>query len=125
MLFQQLDVGIAAGQLLHITGKNGAGKSSLLRILAGLSAPDEGNLQYAGLPLSLESREGGIIEEIRLELAVRNPQRSPAVADLILYELCRAEQNLTLLLNTTVGVAGLWDPASHVGLRGGGVEGLV
>ena len=57
---------------------------------------------HAGLPLSLESREGGIIEEIRLELAVRNPQRSAAVFDLILYELCRAEPNLTLLLNTTV-----------------------
>jgi hypothetical protein len=57
---------------------------------------------HAGVPLSLESREGGIIEEIRLELAVRNPQRSPAVFDLILYELCRAEPNLTLLLNTTV-----------------------
>ena len=57
---------------------------------------------HAGLPLSLESREGGIIEEIRLELAVRNPQRSAAVCDLILYELCRAEPNLTLLLNTTV-----------------------
>lgn len=57
---------------------------------------------HAGLPLALEPREGGLIEEIRLELAVRNPQRSPAVADLILYELCRAEPNLTLLLNTTV-----------------------
>ncbi|MCX6953444.1 MAG: FAD-dependent oxidoreductase [Verrucomicrobia bacterium] len=57
---------------------------------------------HAGLPLVLEPREGGIIEEIRLELAVRNPQRSPAVFDLILYELCRAEPHLTLLLNTTV-----------------------
>jgi hypothetical protein len=57
---------------------------------------------HAGLPLVLEPREGGLIEEIRLELAVRNPQRSPAVADLILYELCRAEPNLTLLLNTTL-----------------------
>jgi len=57
---------------------------------------------HAGLPLSLESREGGIIEEIRLVLAVRNPQRSAAVFDLVLYELCRAEPNLTLLLNTTV-----------------------
>ena len=60
---------------------------------------------HAGLPLVLEPREGGIIEEIRLELAVRNPQRSPAVADLILYELCRAEKNLTLLLNSTVVAA--------------------
>jgi hypothetical protein len=60
---------------------------------------------HAGLPLVLEPREGGIIEEIRLELAVRNPQRSAAVFDLILYELCRAEPNLTLLLNTTVVAA--------------------
>ncbi len=61
---------------------------------------------HAGLPLVLEPREGGLIEEIRLELAVRNPQRSPAMADVILYEFCRAEPNLTLLLNTTVvGVA--------------------
>jgi hypothetical protein len=59
----------------------------------------------AGLALLLEPREGGIIEEIRLELAVRNPQRSAAVFDLILYELCRAEPNLTLLLNTTVVAA--------------------
>lgn len=60
---------------------------------------------HAGLPLLLEPREGGIIEEIRLELAVRNPQRSAAVFDLILYELCRAEPNLTLLLNTTIVAA--------------------
>ncbi len=60
---------------------------------------------HAGLPLVLEPREGGLIEEIRLELAVRNPQRSPAIADLILYELCRAEPKLTLLLNTTVTAA--------------------
>ena len=60
---------------------------------------------HAGLPLRLEPREGGIIEEIRLELAVRNPQRSAAVFDLILYELCRAEPTLTLLLNTTVVAA--------------------
>src|SRR6187402_1156191 len=57
---------------------------------------------HAGLPLVLEPREGGLIEEIRLELAVRDPQRSPAVCDLILYELCRAEPNLTVMLNTTL-----------------------
>ena len=50
----------------------------------------------------VESREGGIIEEIRLEAAVTNPQRSPSIFDLILYNLCRQEPNLTLLLNTTV-----------------------
>ncbi|MDI4644435.1 FAD-dependent oxidoreductase [Cohnella hashimotonis] len=52
--------------------------------------------------LETEAREGGMIEEILLENAVRNPQRSASMFDLILYEKCRAEPNLTLLLNTTV-----------------------
>ena len=60
---------------------------------------------HAGLPLVLEPREGGLIEEIRLELAVRNPQRSAALFDLTLYDLCRAEPGLTVLLNTTVVAA--------------------
>lgn len=55
-----------------------------------------------GTPLETETREGGIIEEVRLETAVRNPQRSASMLDLIFYELCRAEPNLTLMLNTTV-----------------------
>lgn len=49
-----------------------------------------------------EAREGGIVEEIRLENAVRNPQRSSSMMDLILYEKCRAEPGLTLMLNTSV-----------------------
>lgn len=55
-----------------------------------------------GQLLETEAREGGIIEEILLECAVRNPQRSASVFDLILYEKCRVEANLTLLLNTMV-----------------------
>lgn len=55
-----------------------------------------------GIDLETEAREGGIVEEIRLDCCVRNPQRSPSMMDLILYEKCRAESNLTLLLNTTV-----------------------
>ncbi|MDQ8194808.1 FAD-dependent oxidoreductase [Coraliomargarita sp. SDUM461004] len=55
--------------------------------------------------LVLEPRESGIVEEIRLENALRNAQRSPSMFDLILYEKCRAEPNLTLMLNTSVVAA--------------------
>lgn len=55
-----------------------------------------------GGELETEAREGGIIEEIRLENSVRNLQRSASMFDLILYEKCRAEKNVMLLLNTTV-----------------------
>lgn len=64
---------------------------------------------HAGLPLVLEPREGGLIEEMRLEQTVRNPQRSAAMMDLMLYELCRAEPHLTLMLNTTVVAARVMD----------------
>lgn len=48
VLFDAVDVTLAAGELLHISGKNGAGKSSLLRILAGLAVPDEGEVLWRG-----------------------------------------------------------------------------
>lgn len=60
------------------------------------------NAYRPGMDLELEARETGIIEEIRLENAVRNAQRSPSMFDFILYDKCKAEPNLTLLLNTRV-----------------------
>lgn len=65
----------------------------------------------AGVALETELREGGIVEELRLDLAVRNPQRSPSMFDLLLYDKCRREPNLTLLLNTTVDGAEVVDGA--------------
>jgi len=58
-----------------------------------------------GEELADELREGGIIEELRLDLAVHNAQRSPSLMDLLLYDKCRREPNLTLHLNTTVVAA--------------------
>jgi len=52
--------------------------------------------------LSVEARESGIIEEIRLEACVNNSQRSPSIFDLIWYDKCRQQPNLDLMLNTRV-----------------------
>jgi hypothetical protein len=46
------------------------------------------------------ARETGIIEELRLEDAARNPQRSYSQWDLLLYEKIIAEPLITLLLDT-------------------------
>ncbi|HWP00750.1 MAG TPA: cytochrome c biogenesis heme-transporting ATPase CcmA [Methylococcus sp.] len=42
VLFSGLNLSLSTGQLLQIEGANGAGKTSLLRVLAGLSRPSEG-----------------------------------------------------------------------------------
>lgn len=52
VLFEQLSLQVKAGDLLQVAGKNGAGKSSLLRLLTGLAVPDEGQVHYAGQPLA-------------------------------------------------------------------------
>src|ERR1700733_7281975 len=43
-VFRDIGFELKAGGLLLVTGKNGSGKSSLLRILAGLLKPSEGRV---------------------------------------------------------------------------------
>ncbi|MEJ4045039.1 cytochrome c biogenesis heme-transporting ATPase CcmA [Erwinia sp. SLM-02] len=45
-LFRGLSFTVAAGELVQIEGANGAGKTSLLRILAGLSRAEEGDVLW-------------------------------------------------------------------------------
>lgn len=44
ILFQDIDLTIDSGELVMLKGENGAGKTSLLRILIGLSAPSTGKV---------------------------------------------------------------------------------
>ena len=50
-VFAGLDFAISPGGLLVLTGANGSGKSSLLRIMAGLLRPAGGALYWDGAPL--------------------------------------------------------------------------
>jgi ABC-type lipoprotein export system ATPase subunit len=50
-LFERLDLTIPTGTMLALTGPSGSGKSTLLALLAGLAAPDEGEVVALGSPL--------------------------------------------------------------------------
>jgi heme exporter protein A len=47
-LFSGLDLILGAGELMHVAGANGSGKTSLLRILCGLSEPASGEVRWRG-----------------------------------------------------------------------------
>ena len=47
-LFGAIDVALDAGDALRLAGANGSGKTSLLRILAGLLAPEAGEVRWQG-----------------------------------------------------------------------------
>ncbi|KQY89614.1 heme ABC exporter ATP-binding protein CcmA [Brevundimonas sp. Root1423] len=52
ILFSDLSLSLASGEALALTGANGAGKTSLLRTLAGFIRPDAGTIAFADLDLA-------------------------------------------------------------------------
>lgn len=49
LLFEGLDLELAAGEACALTGPNGSGKTSLLRAVAGLVKPEAGEIAFAGV----------------------------------------------------------------------------
>lgn len=50
VLFEALDFELRAGDMLWVRGRNGSGKTSLLRLAAGLGRPEAGELERGGEP---------------------------------------------------------------------------
>ena len=55
---------VPKGQILGIIGKNGSGKSTMLKALAGIFAPDEGSIDLCGNSVSLLSIGVGFQKEL-------------------------------------------------------------
>lgn len=56
-LFENLNLELSSGRLLHVQGNNGAGKTTLLRAICGLTTPTSGKILW----------DGSRIEEVREE----------------------------------------------------------
>ncbi|MGQ9837440.1 MAG: ABC transporter ATP-binding protein [Cyanobacteriota bacterium] len=51
VVFDQVDLKVYRGEALGLVGPSGTGKSTLLRIIAGLAEPDAGEVLWCGIPL--------------------------------------------------------------------------
>lgn len=56
-LFHGLNFELEAGASLFVRGQNGSGKTSLLRILAGLTPPSAGTVRWKGDSLQKQTDE--------------------------------------------------------------------
>ncbi len=52
LLFESLSFVVNKGELVLIKGQNGAGKTSLLRLVCGLAAPEKGEISWDGNPIA-------------------------------------------------------------------------
>jgi heme exporter protein A len=57
LLFKRVELALQPGQVVWLRGRNGRGKTSLLRLMAGLSSPAAGAVLCGGQPLASQGAE--------------------------------------------------------------------
>lgn len=70
ILFRALSLDVKAGEIVHLAGPNGIGKSSLIRILAGLLRPFAGTVERRGA-IALSDERLALDGHLPLEDALR------------------------------------------------------
>ena len=76
-LFRDVNFSLKPGTLLQITGPNGSGKTSLLRIVCGLTAPESGEIRWHGAKIrSLDEEYSHNIAYIGHRIAVKEELNS-------------------------------------------------
>ncbi|AIQ55292.1 ATP-binding cassette domain-containing protein [Paenibacillus sp. FSL R7-0331] len=71
-VLQGISIHIRRGEWVALTGANGCGKSSLVRLLNGLNRPSAGSLHVAGL--DLRSQENRTAVKQHVQLVFQNPE---------------------------------------------------
>lgn len=66
LALDDVSIGVRAGSVHAVVGENGAGKSTAMRILAGLEQPTLGTAELDGLAVRIGSRSDGIARGIGL-----------------------------------------------------------
>ncbi|ABE41612.1 ABC transporter related [Rhodopseudomonas palustris BisB5] len=84
-----VDLALAAGESVALTGESGSGKSTLLHLIAGLDQPDQGEINYGDVTISrLTDAERAAFRRERLGLVFQQFNLIPSltVADNLAFQ---------------------------------------
>ena len=74
-----LDLDIRQGEFFAVVGPSGCGKSTLLELIAGLTPPTEGTIEFEGTPIKGEAPDGiGVVFQEDASLAWLDVRRNVA-----------------------------------------------
>ena len=101
VLLEQIDFAFEGGKIYGITGDNGAGKTVLFRILAGLVKPSEGTVEYNGQAFAAKKTNIGLL-----------------IDDLSFFPEFTGQKNLQLLakIRRRIGKEEIGEAMTRVGL---------
>lgn len=102
LILKNIDLDISSGEFVCLLGQSGCGKSTFLRLLAGLEKPTKGTLDIDGQVIKGASLERGVVfqdyglfpwmtagENIMLALQQKNPGKKKAELMPIILEMLR------------------------------------
>ena len=90
----QVDLDIRRGEVHVLVGENGAGKSSLIKVLCGIYQPDQGEILYEGRPYSPHTPVDAIRSGIRVVYQEFNLLPYLSVAENVFFEKLPTKRGL-------------------------------
>jgi len=90
----QINLDIHEGEVHVLVGENGAGKSSLIKILCGIYQPDEGLIRYQGRNYAPQNANDAIKAGIRVVYQELNLISYLSIAENIFFERLPAKAGL-------------------------------
>lgn len=120
---RRVSIQLSPGQLVAVLGSNGAGKSSLARIVAGLASPTEGTITYRGRDITHDGVQARVRGGLSLVPEGRGQLRNLTVRDNLALGMYHSSDRGALATRTDMALAMFPQLVPLLGRRAGVLSG--
>ena len=84
LLFEKVDLALRPGELVWLRGRNGRGKTSLLRLVAGIATPEAGQVLLDGAPIAANDERSRRVTYLGHQHALKDDLTSAEALEFLL-----------------------------------------